>query len=87
MNILKRISYGESLYILIRYVDNFSAGTRGAASTEYFIKQGYAVIFLNREGSIQPFFRHTEPQKLFEKMSLNDKGTLEITDDRVGIQL
>merc|ERR1712183_1028569 len=30
----------------IRYIDNFSSGHRGAASTEYFLKAGYAVIFL-----------------------------------------
>ncbi|XWS23830.1 hypothetical protein CRYUN_Cryun28dG0048900 [Craigia yunnanensis] len=32
----------------VRYIDNFSSGNRGAASTEYFIKAGYAVIFLYR---------------------------------------
>ncbi|KAF5199266.1 Phosphopantothenate--cysteine ligase [Thalictrum thalictroides] len=32
----------------VRYIDNFSSGHRGAASTEYFIKAGYAVIFLHR---------------------------------------
>ncbi|KAK6161306.1 hypothetical protein DH2020_004687 [Rehmannia glutinosa] len=32
----------------VRYIDNFSSGHRGAASTEYFLKAGYAVIFLHR---------------------------------------
>uniref|UniRef100_A0A453NW59 DNA/pantothenate metabolism flavoprotein C-terminal domain-containing protein n=1 Tax=Aegilops tauschii subsp. strangulata TaxID=200361 RepID=A0A453NW59_AEGTS len=32
----------------IRYIDNFSSGHRGAASTEYILKAGYAVIFLHR---------------------------------------
>lgn len=32
----------------VRFVDNFSAGTRGSASTEYFLEAGYAVIFLYR---------------------------------------
>lgn len=32
----------------VRFVDNFSAGSRGSASVEYFLKAGYAVIFLNR---------------------------------------
>ncbi|KAA3465288.1 phosphopantothenate--cysteine ligase 2 [Gossypium australe] len=27
----------------VRYIDNFSSGNRGAASTEYFIKAGYKV--------------------------------------------
>ncbi|KAJ8956775.1 hypothetical protein NQ314_006650, partial [Rhamnusium bicolor] len=32
----------------VRFVDNFSAGTRGAASAEYFLEHGYAVIFMHR---------------------------------------
>ncbi|KAJ5692311.1 Phosphopantothenate--cysteine ligase CAB2 [Penicillium macrosclerotiorum] len=32
----------------VRFIDNFSAGTRGATSAEYFLQQGYAVIFLHR---------------------------------------
>ena len=32
----------------VRFVDNFSAGSRGSASAEYFLENGYAVIFLFR---------------------------------------
>ncbi|KAF8065879.1 phosphopantothenate--cysteine ligase 1 [Scenedesmus sp. PABB004] len=39
----------------VRFIDNFSAGTRGAMSTEEFLEAGYAVVFLTRTGSIQPF--------------------------------
>eukprot|EP00879_Flechtneria_rotunda_P006545 GHRR01006878.1.p1 GENE.GHRR01006878.1~~GHRR01006878.1.p1 ORF type:complete len:343 (+),score=107.04 GHRR01006878.1:585-1613(+) len=39
----------------VRFIDNFSAGTRGALSTEQFLSAGYAVLFLTRTGSIQPF--------------------------------
>lgn len=42
----------------VRFLDNFSAGTRGAASTEYFLEHGYAVIFLMRRFSLEPFSRH-----------------------------
>ena len=42
----------------VRYIDNFSAGTRGSASTEYFLKSNYAVIFLYRGTSLKPFSRH-----------------------------
>ena len=42
----------------MRYIDNFSSGTRGSASAEYFLKQGYAVIFLHRRGSLEPYKRH-----------------------------
>lgn len=39
----------------VRYIDNFSAGTRGALSAERFLDAGYAVIFLSRTQSMQPF--------------------------------
>ncbi|KAJ2783994.1 Phosphopantothenate--cysteine ligase cab2 [Coemansia javaensis] len=42
----------------VRFVDNFSAGTRGSASAEQFLELGYAVVFLHREHSLQPFSRH-----------------------------
>lgn len=34
--------------LTVRFVDNFSSGTRGAASTEYFLEKDYPVIFLYR---------------------------------------
>ncbi|GAA5835070.1 hypothetical protein JCM9279_007188 [Rhodotorula babjevae] len=44
---------------VVRFLDNFSAGTRGAASAEHFLRSGrYAVIFLHRQHSLQPFSRH-----------------------------
>eukprot|EP00931_Biecheleriopsis_adriatica_P039657 TRINITY_DN22668_c0_g1_i1.p1 TRINITY_DN22668_c0_g1~~TRINITY_DN22668_c0_g1_i1.p1 ORF type:complete len:331 (-),score=68.11 TRINITY_DN22668_c0_g1_i1:70-1062(-) len=39
----------------VRFIDNFSTGTRGALCTEEFLKEGYAVIFLHRKGSNFPF--------------------------------
>ncbi|KAF2861464.1 DFP-domain-containing protein [Piedraia hortae CBS 480.64] len=42
----------------VRFIDNFSAGTRGATSAEYFIRSGYAVIFLHRQFSLLPYSRH-----------------------------
>ena len=39
----------------VRFIDNFSGGTRGALSVEAFLEAGYAVIFLTRKHSIQPF--------------------------------
>lgn len=38
--------------------DNFSAGTRGATSAEYFLEAGYAVIFFHRQFSLLPYSRH-----------------------------
>ncbi|KAL4079515.1 DNA/pantothenate metabolism flavoprotein [Scleroderma citrinum] len=43
---------------VVRFLDNISAGTRGASSAEYFLKQGYAVIFMHRQFSLQPFSRN-----------------------------
>ncbi|KAL1305959.1 hypothetical protein AAFC00_004097 [Neodothiora populina] len=43
---------------MVRFVDNFSAGTRGATSAEYFLEAGYAVIFLHRQHSLLPYSRH-----------------------------
>ncbi|GAA5821448.1 hypothetical protein JCM3770_007086 [Rhodotorula araucariae] len=44
---------------VVRFLDNFSAGTRGASSAEHFLRSGrYAVIFLHRQHSLQPFSRH-----------------------------
>lgn len=42
----------------VRFIDNFSAGTRGATSAEYFLQAGYAVVFLHRQFSLLPFSRH-----------------------------
>eukprot|EP00585_Thalassiosira_rotula_P001220 CAMPEP_0196161558 /NCGR_PEP_ID=MMETSP0910-20130528/47393_1 /TAXON_ID=49265 /ORGANISM="Thalassiosira rotula, Strain GSO102" /LENGTH=572 /DNA_ID=CAMNT_0041426503 /DNA_START=39 /DNA_END=1757 /DNA_ORIENTATION=+ len=41
----------------VRFLDNFSTGTRGAYAVEEFCKRGYAVIHLKRAGSIAPFGR------------------------------
>ena len=52
----------------VRFVDNFSAGTRGASSAEWFLQNGYSVIFLYREFSMTPFnrnFQHNDLNHLF----------------------
>jgi hypothetical protein len=41
----------------VRYLDNFSTGTRGACAVEELLKRGYAVIHLQRMGSASPFGR------------------------------
>lgn len=41
----------------VRFLDNFSTGNRGAKCAEEFLKNGYAVIFLNRAKSASPFAR------------------------------
>ncbi|PVD35953.1 hypothetical protein C0Q70_02922 [Pomacea canaliculata] len=48
----------------VRFIDNFSIGTRGSASAEYFLDHGYAVIFLHRQRSLLPFHRHLQHNML-----------------------
>lgn len=49
---------------MVRYIDNFSVGSRGAASAEYFLTEGYAVVFLYRESSLTPFLRRFSQRNL-----------------------
>lgn len=58
----------------VRFVDNFSAGTRGSASAEYFLDQGYAVIFMHRIKSLEPFLRHFSGQQFFDMLELAENG-------------
>ncbi|KAG6853451.1 hypothetical protein C0991_004309 [Blastosporella zonata] len=63
----------------VRFLDNFSAGTRGATSAEYFLQAGYAVIFMHRQFSLQPFSRHyshsTNPFLDFLEIEPSQDGT------------
>ena len=42
---------------MVRFLDNFSRGERGASSVESFLLKGYRVLFLYRDGSFYPFTR------------------------------
>ncbi|XP_073984639.1 phosphopantothenoylcysteine synthetase isoform X2 [Rhodnius prolixus] len=69
----------------VRFIDNFSAGTRGSASAEYLLKHGYAVIFLHRNKSLKPFSRHFEDydflDMLEEDRSLN--GAIKVKSENI----
>ncbi|CAI2347833.1 unnamed protein product [Caenorhabditis sp. 36 PRJEB53466] len=54
----------------VRFIDNFSAGTRGSASAEYFLRASYSVIFMHREESLKPYSRHFP--NLFNSLTLQD---------------
>lgn len=60
-----------------------SGGRRGAASAEYFLLQGYAVIFLHRKNSLEPFSRrflvHQSDRKFFKCLTLNEQGEVQST--------
>ncbi|XP_011644143.1 phosphopantothenate--cysteine ligase [Pogonomyrmex barbatus] len=63
----------------VRFVDNFSAGTRGSVSAEYFLEHGYAVIFMYRIKSLEPFSRHFMGQKFLDLLQLSDNENPVIT--------
>lgn len=62
----------------VRYIDNFSSGHRGAASTEYFLKAGYAVIFLHRRGTCQPYCRSLPDDPLLECFESTNDSNIQV---------
>ena len=42
----------------VRTLENFSTGRRGALSAEYFLRNGFHVIFLTRDTAHKPFQVH-----------------------------
>ncbi|XP_013390176.1 phosphopantothenate--cysteine ligase-like [Lingula anatina] len=64
----------------IRYIDNFSVGTRGSASAEYFLAQGYAVLFLHRHRSLEPFSRHLSKINVLDIVK-SSRNTLSVSED------
>ncbi|KAJ6650058.1 Phosphopantothenate--cysteine ligase [Pseudolycoriella hygida] len=91
----------------VRFVDNFSAGTRGSsknlyrssllniqnlgsASAEYFLEHSYAVIFMHRQKSLEPFTRHFNGQQFFDMLELSDReigpsSTISVKPDSVDV--
>jgi len=61
----------------VRFVDNFSVGTRGSASAEYFLDAGYVVIFLYRSNSLVPFVRHFN-NSLLDKLEIVDDKSIQV---------
>ncbi|KYR02950.1 phosphopantothenatecysteine ligase [Tieghemostelium lacteum] len=43
---------------MVRFLDNFSGGGRGSSTAEYFLEQGYHVLFFSRKNSLQPFIKN-----------------------------
>ncbi|KAF7089747.1 hypothetical protein CFC21_092634 [Triticum aestivum] len=64
----------------IRYIDNFSSGHRGAASTEYILKAGYAVIFLHRRGSCQPYCRFLPDDSFLKFLDVNEESKVQVAE-------
>jgi phosphopantothenate---cysteine ligase (ATP) len=70
-------------------VDNFSAGSRGSSSAEYFLESGYAVIFLFRTKSLEPFTRHFSGQQFLDMLDIHgdDNATISVKPDSVDVLL
>ncbi|PAA78968.1 hypothetical protein BOX15_Mlig022706g1, partial [Macrostomum lignano] len=62
----------------VRFIDNFSVGSRGALSGEAFLRRGYATIFLHRQGSMLPFAHRLPPAEQL-------LGRLLVPDSQVGV--
>lgn len=98
MSIVQTLNVFNSLLTVdrsVRFLDNFSAGTRGSTSAEYLLSAGYAVIFMHRQHSLSPYTRHyshtTNPfLDLLSDPSLSDsQGQGEITvlpKDSIGLR-
>ncbi|KAJ8675186.1 hypothetical protein QAD02_010972 [Eretmocerus hayati] len=56
----------------VRFVDNFSAGNRGSISAENFLDHNYAVIFMHRLKSLEPFSRHFAGHKFLDMLELSN---------------
>lgn len=72
----------------VRFVDNFSAGTRGAASAEYFLENGYSIIYMYRLKSLEPYSRHFNAQKFMDMLEIHEQGpntTISVKPDSVDV--
>ena len=57
----------------VRFIDNFSQGTRGSASTEHFLKfKQCSVIFLYRTTTLRPFMRHFTNTNFLEMLEVHN---------------
>ncbi|OQR93314.1 hypothetical protein ACHHYP_02661 [Achlya hypogyna] len=70
----------------VRFIDNFSTGSRGAASAEYLVKLGYAVIFLHRPGCVMPFARHFQ-KSMSHNMDLAFLNHVDVAKDGKSMEI
>lgn len=71
----------------VNYLDTLGSGNRAAACAEEFLRKGYHVIFLYRDGSLRPFSRvlakrMKKTHALTDQVQLNSKtGRVELVMD------
>lgn len=73
----------------VRFIDNFSTGNRGAALAESFLRAGYAVVFLHRQGSAFPFVRalRTAASDALHRENWWRKGEAEMREAQLGCDI
>lgn len=59
----------------VRFIDNFSIGSRGSISGEQFISKSYAVLFLHRKRSLTPYERKLNNVNIFDLMQYADDAS------------
>jgi len=66
----------------VRSIENFSSGTRGARSAEYFLDHGHPVVFVYRKGTFCPFAIELQQDlhEWMEKLNYKHKGNTEFED-------
>ncbi|CEO96919.1 unnamed protein product (mitochondrion) [Plasmodiophora brassicae] len=70
----------------VRFIDNFSTGTRGAAIAEGIAcDPRYAVVFLTRRGSVQPWLRRVPFLQGFQLLDAvsGDPGRLSVSPEQL----
>eukprot|EP00927_Polykrikos_kofoidii_P043091 TRINITY_DN37152_c0_g1_i1.p1 TRINITY_DN37152_c0_g1~~TRINITY_DN37152_c0_g1_i1.p1 ORF type:complete len:347 (+),score=64.94 TRINITY_DN37152_c0_g1_i1:54-1043(+) len=58
----------------VRFIDNFSSGTRGSLCTQELLSAGYAVVFLHRKGSNFPYLTDVVGKLTNSPMGLLSQG-------------
>jgi len=62
----------------VRYMDNFSSGKRGSISAEFFLEEGYPIIFLHRKGSLCPFHRIFSDIHFLDHFEKSSSGEIKV---------
>lgn len=71
----------------VRFIDNFSQGTRGSASTEHFLQTSpdCAVIFLYRSSTLRPYLRHFTHTNFLEMLEINEENNVQVDSDHLDL--
>ena len=63
----------------VRYLDNFSSGTRGSVTAELLLEAGYCVIFLHRPRSLQPYVRCIQHDALLHSFEADGPDSIRLS--------